>query len=98
MGLLLHFPLGFKKNRPIFCALLGFIPVIQAVRGFYCVWASDVHTAMIWGSTSLTALAGAGGPCSKVLGFLSFGGIPKFFSQFFGGSLLSESMLCTCLG
>jgi hypothetical protein len=68
-GLLLHFPLGFKKNRPIFCAVLGFIPVIHAVRGFYCVWASDVHTAMIWGSTSLTALWGQGVLARKFLDF-----------------------------
>jgi hypothetical protein len=58
-GFLLHFLLGFKENGAIFGAVVGFTPVVHAVWGFHCVWASAMIAAMIWSSAPLVVLGGS---------------------------------------
>jgi hypothetical protein len=94
-GILLYFSFRLKEDVTIFGSMVGFTALEHAVRRFECVRASTATSATIWCAASLATCVNL---WSEVLGYLSCGGVPKFFFQFSGGTHPSELILCTSLG
>jgi hypothetical protein len=55
-GALVHFPLGVDVDRAVFGTMIGFIAMVHAVHGSWCVWASASPVTFIRSSTSPVAL------------------------------------------